>query len=51
MADEVFATVQHQPGNKMTKLQWREFSSIFVEGKKVSLRNIKKAIVESEGSK
>ncbi len=34
----------------MTKVQWREFSGIFVEGKKVSLRNVKKAIVETEDS-
>jgi len=50
LADEVFALVQNQHGKKMTKVQWREFSGIFVEGKKVSLRNVKKAIVETEDS-
>lgn len=32
----------------MTKAQWREFSGIFVEGKKCSLRHIKKQIVDAE---
>ena len=42
MADEVFDLVKEQPGCKMTKAQWRELSGIFVEGKKCSLRFIKK---------
>ena len=42
MADEVFDLVKEQPGRKMTKAQWRELSGIFVEGKKCSLRFIKK---------
>lgn len=33
----------------MTKAQWREFSDIFIDGKKVSLRNFKKQIVEAGG--
>jgi len=49
-ADEVFSVTQKQHGKKMTKAQWREFSNIFVEGKKVSLRNVKKSIIEDEGT-
>lgn len=48
LADEVYDVTQNQPGKKLTKAQWREFSGIFVDGKKCSLRNIKKAIVDTE---
>ena len=48
MADEVFDVSRDQPGKKMTKAQYREFSQIFIDGKKCSLRNIKKQIVDTE---
>ena len=34
----------------MTKGQWREFSGIFIEGKKCSLRKIKSLASEADGS-
>ena len=49
-ADEVYDTSMIQKGKKLTKAQWREFSAIFVEGKKVSLRNIKKKIADTSES-
>ena len=48
MADEVYDMTLQAPNKKLTKAQWREFSGIFVEGKKVSLRNVKKAIVDAD---
>lgn len=48
MADEVYDVTREQPGNKMTKAQWREFSSLFVDGKKCSLRNIKKKVAGAD---
>lgn len=48
MADEVYDVTRDQPGNKLTKAQWREFSGLFVDGKKCTLRNIKKSIVSDE---
>lgn len=48
LSDEVFDVTQAQAGKKLSKAQWREFSSIFVEGKKVSLRNIKKQLVDAD---
>ena len=42
LADEVFDVTRTQAGNKMTKAQWREFSNLFADGKKCSLRYIKK---------
>ena len=50
MSDEVFDTTMHQPGRKLTKSQWREFSEIFVDGKKCSLRNVKKQILDDGSS-
>lgn len=34
----------------MTKAQWREFSQMFVDGKKVSLRNVKKQIIDTDSN-
>ena len=51
VADEVYDVTQKQPGKKLTKAQWREFSAIFVDGKKVTLRNFKKQIVDLEKQK
>lgn len=48
LADEVFDVSSKQPGKKLTKAQWREFSQMFIDGKKVSLRNIKKQIVDAD---
>lgn len=48
LADEVFDVSSKQPGKKLTKPQWREFSQMFIDGKKVSLRNVKKQILETE---
>ena len=48
MAEEVYATQKSQPGNKLTKAQWREFTDIFAQGKKVSLRNISKKVVSAD---
>ena len=48
MADEVFDLVKEQPGHKMTKAQWRELSGIFVDGKKCSLRFIKKQMFDAD---
>ena len=51
MADEVFDVTQNQPGKKLTKGQWREFSELFVDGKKCTLRNIsKQSLNADEGS-
>ena len=49
MADEVYDTTVNQPGRKLTKGQWREFSNLFIDGKKCSLRNIKKPILDADG--
>ena len=49
-ADEVYDTTNQQSGKKLTKAQWREFSGIFVEGKKVSLRNVKKKIADTDSA-
>lgn len=48
MADEVFDVTREQPGNKMTKAQWREFSGLFVDGKKCTLRNIKRKVAGAD---
>ena len=48
MADEVYDVTKEQPGNKLTKAQWREFSTLFVEGKKCTLRNIKKRVAGAD---
>ena len=48
MADEVYDVTRDQPGNKMTKAQWREFSTLFIDGKKCTLRNIKKKITGAD---
>lgn len=48
MADEVYDMTLQAPNKKLTKAQWREFSGIFAEGKKVSLRNVRKAIVDAD---
>ena len=48
MADEVYDVTREQPGNKLTKAQWREFSTLFVEGKKCTLRNIKKRVAGAD---
>ena len=50
LADEVFDLTRQQSGGKMTKGQWREFSGIFIEGKKCSLRKIKSLASEADGS-
>ena len=48
LSEEVFSTSQTQAGNKLTKAQWREFTDIFAQGKKVSLRNVVKKVVSAE---
>ena len=48
MADEVFDVTRDQPSNKLTKAQWREFSGLFVDGKKCTLRNIKKKVAGAD---
>ena len=50
LADEVYDTTVNQPGKKLTKPQWREFSGLFVDGKKCSLRNIKRNVVDTNES-
>ena len=47
MAEEVFQTTLDQRGNKLTKAQWREFTDLFAQGKKCSLRNVKKQITQA----
>ena len=49
-ADEVYDVTNAQAGKKLTKAQWREFSGIFVDGKKVTLRNIKKKIADTDSA-
>ena len=50
MADEVFDVTRSQPGGKLTKSQWREFSELFVDGKKCTLRNIAKQSLGDGGN-
>ena len=48
LAEEVFQTTINQNGKKINKAQWREFTNIFIDGKKCSLRNIRKSIVDAD---
>lgn len=48
LAEEVYCTQLSQPGQKLSKEQWREYTDIFAAGKKVSLRNINKKVVSAD---
>lgn len=45
MADETYEQVQHSETHQIDNPVWREFISVFKQGKKVSLRNIVQAPV------
>ena len=50
LAEETFCETRTLPGNKLSKAQWREFTDIFIEGKKVSLRNVVKKVISADNS-
>lgn len=51
LGEEVFATTLSRKNKKLTKAEWREFSDIFISGKKVSLRNVVKKVAASSDDK
>lgn len=50
LAEETFCETRSLPGNKLTKALWRDFTDIFIDGKKVSLRNVVKKVVSAENT-
>lgn len=46
VGNEAFDIMKGREGQKLTKEEWREFMTIFKEGKRVSLRNVVKKHVD-----
>ena len=51
LGEEVFCTTLPRKNKKLTKAEWREFSDIFISGKKVSLRNVVKKVAANSDDK
>jgi len=48
LADETYEVVQASENHQIPNPDWRQFTNIFKDGKKVSLRNVQQAPVTSD---